>query len=211
MKERVLVVDGDSVTRQIVVSMLVSADYSYAEASDGVEALAQLDAGEEFELIVTELMMPNLDGIGLLERTREKYPDVPVVLMAAVDNLSVALGAIRNGAYDYLLKPFDAEQLLSTVRRALDNRRLKMETRAYKTNLENLVAHRTDGLRRAMANLERAYDIALEGLGDALALKDSDSEAHCKRVMVFSIAIARALRVPPESIRVIARGAFLHD
>src|SRR5262249_2040649 len=91
------------------------------------------------------------------------------------------------------------------------NRRLKMETRAYKTNLENLVAHRTDGLRRAMANLERAYDIALEGLGDALALKDSDSEAHCKRVMVFSIAIARALRVPPESIRVIARGAFLHD
>jgi|SRR5215831_12490268 len=104
MKERVLVVDGDSVTRQIVVSMLVSADYSYAEASDGAEALAQLDAGEEFELIVTELMMPNLDGIQLLERTRDKYPDIPVVLMTGVDNISVALAAIRNGAYDYLLK-----------------------------------------------------------------------------------------------------------
>jgi putative nucleotidyltransferase with HDIG domain len=210
MKERILVVDGDGI-RQTVVSMLVSADYACTEASDGAEALARLEAGDDIELIVTELMMPNLDGIGVLERTTEEYPDVPVVLMTSVNNISVALGAIRNGAYDYLLKPFGVEQLLSCVRRALENRRMKLENRAYRTNLETLVAHRTDALRRAMVNLEKAYDIALECLGDALEMKDSESEAHCKRVMVFSIAIARALGLPADDIRVIARGAFLHD
>jgi len=88
---------------------------------------------------------------------------------------------------------------------------MRLETRAYRTNLESLVAKRTDDLRRAMVNLERTYDMALEGFGDALALKDADSEAHCKRVTAFSISIARALHLPPKDIRIMARGAFLHD
>ena len=88
-----------------------------------------------------------MDGIGLLERTKEKYPDMPVVMVTAVHDISVALAAIRNGAYDYLLKPFEREQLLATVRRALENRRLKLENRAYQTNLEALVAARTEQLR----------------------------------------------------------------
>jgi putative nucleotidyltransferase with HDIG domain len=86
-----------------------------------------------------------------------------------------------------------------------------MENRAYQTNLESLVAKRTDDLRRAMANLERSYDITLEALGDALDLKDAETEGHSKRVTAFTIAIARAMGLPVEDIRVIARGAFLHD
>jgi putative nucleotidyltransferase with HDIG domain len=156
-------------------------------------------------------MMADLDGIGLLERTKEKFPDMPVVMVTAVHDISVALAAIRNGAYDYLLKPFEREQLLATVRRALENRRLKMENRAYQTNLESLVAARTEQLRKAMANLERSYDITLEALGDALDLKDAETEGHSKRVTAFTIAIARAMGLPKEQISVIARGAFLHD
>jgi len=66
-------------------------------------------------------------------------------------------------------------------------------------------------LKRANAELERSYDITLEALGDALDLKDAETEGHSKRVTAFSIAIARAMGIPQESIRVIARGAFLHD
>src|SRR5205814_9973279 len=106
--------------------------------------------------------MPEMDGITLLERVKEARPEMPAIMVTAVHDISVALAAIRNGAYDYLLKPFEREQLLATVRRALENRRLKMENRAYQTNLESLVAKRTDDLRRAMANLERSYDITLE-------------------------------------------------
>jgi putative nucleotidyltransferase with HDIG domain len=156
-------------------------------------------------------MMADLDGIGLLERTKEKYPDMPVVMVTAVHDISVALAAIRNGAYDYLLKPFEREQLLNTVSRALENRRLKVENRTYQTNLESLVKARTDQLQAAMSSLERSYDMTLEALGDALDLKDRETEGHSKRVTAFTIAIARAMGLPREQINTIARGAFLHD
>jgi putative nucleotidyltransferase with HDIG domain len=209
--DRILVVDDEEAIREIVTSMLVSAHYQCRQAGSGLEALALLNSGEEFELMLSDLMMADLDGIGLLERTKEKFPDMPVVMVTAVHDISVALAAIRNGAYDYLLKPFEREQLLATVRRALENRRLKMENRAYQTNLESLVAARTEQLRKAMATLERSYDITLEALGDALDLKDAETEGHSKRVTAFTIAIARAMRLPKEHISVIARGAFLHD
>jgi putative nucleotidyltransferase with HDIG domain len=211
MPDRILVVDDEEPIREIVASMLGTAGYACKQAASGMEALAVLSSGEEFELMLSDLMMADLDGIGLLERTKEKYPDMPVVMVTAVHDISVALAAIRNGAYDYLLKPFEREQLLNTVSRALENRRLKVENRTYQTNLESLVKNRTDQLQAAMASLERSYDITLETLGDALDLKDRETEGHSKRVTAFTIAIARAMGLPREQINTIARGAFLHD
>src|SRR5438128_3674837 len=209
--ERILVVDDEETIREVVSSMLGSGHYECKQAASAFEALALLDSGEEFELMLSDLLMPDLDGIGLLERTKEKFPDMPVVMVTAVHDISVALAAIRNGAYDYLLKPFEREQLMATVRRALENRRLKIENRAYQTDIEPLVDAKTEQLRKAMANLERSYDITLEALGDALDLKDAETEGHSKRVTAFTIAIARAMGLPNDHIRVIARGAFLHD
>src|SRR5437870_5697733 len=209
--ERILVVDDEETIREVVSSMLGSGHYECKQAASAFEALALLDSGEEFELMLSDLLMPALDGIGLLERTKEKFPDMSVVMVTAVHDISVALAAIRNGAYDYLLKPFEREQLMATVRRALENRRLKIENRAYQTELEALVDAKTEQLRKAMANLERSYDITLEALGDALDLKDAETEGHSKRVTAFTIAIARAMGLPNDHIRVIARGAFLHD
>ena len=113
--------------------MLRPPNYKMSPGRFRLGSLALLDSGEEFELMLSDLMMAELDGIGLLERTKERYPDMPVVMVTAVHDISVALAAIRNGAYDYLLKPFEREQLLATVRRALENRRLKLENRAYQT------------------------------------------------------------------------------
>ena len=211
MPDRILVVDDEEAIREIVSSMLTFAGYSCLQAASGLEALAVLNSGEEFELMLSDLMMAELDGIGLLERTKEKFPDMPVVMVTAVHDISVALAALRNGAYDYLLKPFERDQLLATVGRALENRRLKLENRTYQTNLESLVEARTDQLQTAMANLERSYDITLEALGDALDLKDKETEGHSRRVTAFTIAIARAMGLAGDQIRVIARGAFLHD
>jgi putative nucleotidyltransferase with HDIG domain len=211
MPDRILVVDDEEPIREIVSTMLTSAGYSCKQASSGIEALAVLSFGEEFELMLSDLMMADLDGLGLLERAKEKYPDMPVVMVTAVHDISVALEAIRKGAYDYVLKPFEREILLATVSRALENRRLKMENLNYQMNLESLVEARTDQLQAAMGNLERSYDITLAALGDALDLKDAETEGHSKRVTAFTIAIARAMGVPREQILVIARGAFLHD
>lgn len=92
--------------------------------------------------------------------------------------------------------------------------RLKAENRAYQTklkSLESLVSARTEMLRQALADLERCYDIILEALGDALALRDAEIEIHSRRVTAFTIAIARAMGLPQDRVRVFARGALLHD
>jgi putative nucleotidyltransferase with HDIG domain len=209
--DRILVVDDEEPIREIVSALLTTAKYQCRQAASGHEALAILDSGEEFDLMLSDLIMENMNGIGLLERTKERFPDMPVVMVTAVNDISVALAAIRNGAYDYLLKPFEREQLLVTVSRALENRRLKMENRQYQTNLEALVTARTEQLRKAITTLEKSYDITLEALGDALDLKDAETEGHSKRVTAFTIAIARAMGLSADQIRVIARGAFLHD
>src|SRR5207302_4011421 len=209
--ERILVVDDEDSIREIVSSMLSAAGYQCRQAGSGVDALAVLNTGEDFALMLTDIMMRDLDGIGLLEQTKIKFPEMPVIMVTAVHDISVALAAIRNGAYDYLLKPFEREQLLAMVRRALEHRRLKLENRAYQSNLESLVAARTEQLRQAMTDLERSYDITLEALGDALDLKDAETEGHSKRVTAFTIAMARAMGLAPDKIRIIARGAFLHD
>jgi putative nucleotidyltransferase with HDIG domain len=209
--DRILVVDDEETIREIVCSMLAGAHFQTRHAASGVEAMSLLESGEEFDLVLSDLMMAEMDGIALLERAKEKYPDVPVVMVTAVHDIQVALQALRNGAYDYLLKPFEREQLLATVRRALENRRLKRENDAYRTNLEALVAARTQQWKAALSDLERSYDITLEALGDALDQKDRETENHSKRVTAFTIAIAQKMGLSKEDIRVIARGAFLHD
>src|SRR5271169_5238734 len=147
--ERILVVDDEEAIREIVCSMLTAAKYQCSQASSGLKALALLESGAEFDLMLSDLMMADLDGIALLEQTKERYPDMPVIMVTAVHDISVALKAIRDGAYDYLLKPFEREQLLVTVRRALDTRRLKMENRQYQSRLEELVQVRTKNLSDA--------------------------------------------------------------
>jgi putative nucleotidyltransferase with HDIG domain len=168
-------------------------------------------------LLLSDLAMEDMDGFALLDRIRRIHPQMLVVVVTAIHDISVALAAIRSGAYDYLLKPFERDQLLATVRRGLENRRFRMENLAHPNKLETLVSARTELLQRAMSEregamreLERSYDITLEALGDAFDLKDGETEGHSKRVTAFTMAIARAMELPSKKVRVIARGAFLH-
>src|ERR1022692_3505444 len=195
--DRILVVDDEETIREIVSSMLGGAHFQTRQAASGIEALAILESGDDFDLVLSDLMMAEMDGIALLERAKERYPDMPIVMVTAVHDIQVALQALRNGAYDYLLKPFEREQLLATVRRALEHRRLKRENDAYRTNLEALVAARTQQWKTALSDLKRSYDMTLEALLGALDLKDAETEFHSRRVTAFTMAIAR--------------GALLHD
>lgn len=209
--QRILVVDDETPVREVMCSILSQAGYECRPVSSARDALTVLRSNEKISIVLSDLIMEGVDGLTLLAQMKEQSPDIPVVMVTAVQDISVALAAIRNGAYDYLPKPFEKEQLLVMVRRALETRRLRLENRAYQTNLESLVSARTEMLRKALADLERSYDITLEALGDALDLKDAETEGHSKRVTAFTIAIARAMELPQERVRVIARGAFLHD
>lgn len=208
---RILVVDDEPHVRSLIGATLERSEYKAVLAGSAAEAIQHMERDEPYDLVLSDMMMKGIDGLGLLDRMRQLQPQTPVVMVTAIHDIGVAITAMRRGAYDYLLKPFEKEQLLTTVRRALDYRNLVQQNVLYQQNLEELVAARTNLLRQAMADLERSYDITLEALGDALDLKDSETEGHSKRVTAFTIALARAMSLSSDKIRVIARGAFLHD
>ena len=207
---RILVVDDEPEICELLTRLLERGGHRIVSANSGYDALKLLETGG-IDLVLTDLMMPGMDGLGLLERIQARDPDLPVVMVTAVNDIAVAMAAMRRGAYDYLSKPFEREHLGAAVQRALNHRRLALENNSYRRNLENLVTARTDMLRQAMSDLERSYDITLEALGDALDLKDAETEGHSKRVTAYTIALARAMGIPAEQMRVVARGAFLHD
>jgi putative nucleotidyltransferase with HDIG domain len=207
---RILVVDDESHVRAMVGSTLERNGHAVKQASSGREALDILSR-DMFDLVLTDIVMQDINGISLLEKVHQQHPNLPVVMVTAIHDISVAIEAMRRGAYDYLLKPFEREHLISTVNRALEHRQTLEETQNYQQSLEHMVRARTEMLRHAMEDLEHSYDVTLEALGDALDLKDSETEGHSKRVTAYTIALARAMGLAPTEIKVIARGAFLHD
>src|SRR5262245_58445775 len=132
---RVLVVDDDASIRAVVAEVLRDDGHVVAEAGSGDQALAACD-GNEFDLVLTDIRMPGMDGITLLERLRERIPGVHVVVMTSHASLETAVGALKRGAYDYLNKPFENLDIISEVaRRALENVRLAREREALITTL----------------------------------------------------------------------------
>jgi putative nucleotidyltransferase with HDIG domain len=207
---RVLVVDDEAHVRAMIGSTLQREGYGVQLAGCGREALEALERSS-FDLVLTDIVMRDGNGLSLLEQIHALQPHLPVVMVSAIHDISVAIDAMRRGAYDYLLKPFEREHLVNTVQRALDHRQVLQESHNYQQNLEQMVQARTEMLRQAMEDLENSYDVTLEALGDALDLKDSETEGHSKRVTAYTIALARAMGISPAQIKVIARGAFLHD
>ncbi len=207
---RILVVDDELHVRTMIGAALERQGYDVQLAGSGHEAMEALERNV-FDLVLTDIVMQDGNGITLLERMRIQQPNLPVVMVTAIHDISVAIDSMRRGAYDYLLKPFEREHLVSTVERALTHRQALQESQNYQQNLEQVVRARTEMLRQAMEDLEHSYDVTLEALGDALDLKDSETEGHSKRVTAYTIALARAMGISPTEIKVIARGAFLHD
>src|SRR5439155_16459057 len=196
--------------REVVSTMLESKGYRCTVAHNGRTAQEHIKRTRP-DLILSDMIMPEMDGIKLLEWVREFDPDVPVIMVTAIHDISTALEAIRRGAYDYILKPFEKDQLFLGVGRALQHRRLVNENRKYQRDLEQQVEDRTARLQEALDQLEQSYDDTLEALGSALDLKDAETEGHCQRVTAFCISVAKTMPVPDTYLPILARAAFLHD
>jgi putative nucleotidyltransferase with HDIG domain len=207
---RILIIDDEPRTRTMIAATLERQGYDVEMAASGREAI-ELLAKNDFDLVLTEVAIRDWNGITLMEDIQKQQPQLPVVMVTAVHEISVAIDSMHRGAYDYLLKPFEREHLVATVERALEHRQTLLESHSYRQELEQAVQARTELLHQAMEELEHSYDVTLEALGDALDLRDSETEGHSKRVTAYTIMLARAMEVSPAKIKVIARGAFLHD
>jgi len=119
MSTRLLLVDDEECIREIEASMLSPLGYEFTQASDGEEALAILDSEKKFDLVISDIMMPRVDGITLLQTIKQRYPELPVLIVSAVYDKEISRLACEYGAYAYVLAPFERQELLDAVRGAL--------------------------------------------------------------------------------------------
>jgi putative nucleotidyltransferase with HDIG domain len=210
-QERILVVDDEESVRGVTAALLERSGYAATLTESAEEAMARLQQDPDYDLVLSDIMMPGIDGLTLLDHICTDHPGMPVVMFSAINDIHVVTNAFRRGAIDYLLKPFERAELESIVMRGLEHGRLRKQNTIYRQNLESIVTSRTGRLRSTMQDLERSYDITLEAMGDALDLRDEETEGHSKRVTAYTIALAQAIGLESDELRIIARGAFLHD
>jgi len=150
--ERILIVDDEEAIREVVSTLLTAQGYHCKTAGNGEEAIRAMRESS-FDLVLSDLVMPGVDGLKLIEMVRGYDADIPVIMVTAMHDISTAIEAMRRGAYDYILKPFEKEQLFLSVRRALEHRRLIYENRLYQQELERRVEERTLQLSQALEEL----------------------------------------------------------
>ena len=126
MAEKILVVDDELNMRLVLKALLNKEGYDVATASDGIEALKILKGGG-VQVVVTDLRMPKLDGVGLLERVIHEYPSTPVIIITAHGTIATAVDALKKGAFDYITKPFEQDELKNIIHKAIRTRRLNEE------------------------------------------------------------------------------------
>jgi len=131
---RVLVVDNEEKMRRILEMSLVNMGHEVTQAGDGVEALAAIDAAS-FDLVLTDLRMPRMDGIGLLRALRERGDEVPVIVLTAYGTIETAVEAMKLGAADYIIRPFEIETVELAVNRALAMSAVQRENRFLRDEL----------------------------------------------------------------------------
>ncbi len=198
-----LVVDDEPHLRSILMRLLTSEGFACREAGSGRAALEELGRAPA-DLVVSDIRMPEMDGIQLLAELRARWPDTAVVMVTAVSDVASATNCLTQGALDYVAKPFQVEDVGARVRQALEKRRLILENRDYQHNLE----------RKVEAQAQRIGELFVQGvqsLAHALEAKDPYTRGHSARVATYATAVARAVGLDAGLVEDLRLGAELHD
>jgi len=202
-KPLIMVVDDEDEIRRLLCRVLELEGYRVASAGDADSALALLQQ-EEPALIILDIMMPGRSGAQVLPEIKRLQPHTPVIMASAVHDTRVAIQCMKDGAYDYITKPFQVREVIHGIERALDKRRLELEMRDYRSNLEKKVEEQTGQIRAAFIN-------TITALAHALEAKDRYTSGHSRRVGEIGVAIAREMGMTDGEIDKIRLAGWLHD
>jgi len=206
---RLLIVDDEPEVRGVLHDLL-SATYQCAEASSAEEALAQLRE-HVFDLVISDITMSGMSGLEMIPHVKTVSPDTVIVMISGMQTIESAINALRLGAFDYLMKPFDLRQAEAAVSRALEYHELVVAKKRYETRLEELVEQRTAELDQALDSLEQAYRTTLQALTAALETRDAETHGHSERVVTFSLRLGREYGLSALSMKALEFGSLLHD
>jgi DNA-binding NtrC family response regulator len=136
MSARILVVDDEEIVIRSCLRILGNGDYEVDAVQDGWEALKKIDEND-YDVLILDIMMPKIDGLEVLQRVKETHPDVDVIMVTGHSQIETAVRSMKLGAFDYLPKPFDPDELERVVERALERRRLLQENLDLKTEVSS--------------------------------------------------------------------------
>jgi putative two-component system response regulator len=202
-RPRVLVVDDEPHIRIILRRALGSGAFEIEEAEDGRAAL-ELCKVRLPDLVLSDLMMPRMDGLELLQEVKAIDDTVAFVVLTGAGTLENAVEALRLKADDYILKPFNLDEITLSVDRALERRRLVRENRYYQEHLEERVAEQAQ-------QLERMFVEAMLTLANAIEARDGYTGGHVERVTRYAVSTGREMGMQGESLRHLWVAALLHD
>jgi putative two-component system response regulator len=199
-----LIVDDEPSVRRSLARMLSAQGFNCLEAGTGREGLEVLDHTGEIPLIISDMRMPELDGMGFLEAVRQRFPDSSVIMLSGMSETTTAVDCLHLGAADFLLKPISLGELQARVTRALEKRALVLQNRFYQEHLE----------RQVQEQAQRIQELFLQGvqmLARALEAKDAYTRGHSIRVSRYAVATASRLGFVGVGLDGIRLGGELHD
>ncbi len=212
----ILIVDDEGPIRRLL-ALYLSDKYTCVTASSADEAIGLL-AESYFNLVMTDITMPGTSGIELCQHIHQTYPDTAVIMVSGMTDINYAAEAMRQGAFDYVVKPFDLFQVLMAVERGLRYQELLSAKRNYEQSLEETVKLRTGELRSLNENLNQMlealyqnYRATLRALAGALEARDVETAGHSDRVVAYSLRLGRELGLSHKDLISLEQGALLHD
>ena len=207
---KILIVDDEPEIVDFIRELLTSRGYEVTGLSQPKDVPLQLDSFRP-DLCIFDFRMPFLTGSDLLDMVKERDSSIEVIFLTAQDETSLAVDLMKRGAIDFLLKPVEFSQLLLSVDRALEHRRLITENERYRLHLEQLVLEKTAALNDALASLGHVHSGTLDALSQALDFRDQSTSGHSRRVANLTAGAAGAMGIKGGALVQIEHGALLHD
>lgn len=208
-RARVLIADDEPEIREVLADLLGPA-CDCTTVGSAEEALARLRE-QHYDLVISDIMMGGMSGIEMIPHAAELSPDTVVIMISGVQTVESAISALRAGAFDYVMKPFDIYHVEAAVGRALEHYSLRAEKHRYENYLEEMVGQRTAELDSALHSLGDAYRTTLKALTAALETRDLETHGHSERVVNFSLRLGREVGLDEEQLRSLEFGSLLHD
>jgi putative two-component system response regulator len=202
-KEKILIVDDEKTVRRSLNRCLSLNGFNCTEAASADEAIEQLQK-EPADLVILDIMMPGKSGKELLPQIKKSFPDIAVVMATAVVEPDTIVNCMKNGAHDYITKPFDVNQLTNNIKTVLEKRNLELVLKEKSHNMEGK-------LEEQAKELQKLFIDAVESLVTALEAKDKYTAGHSRRVTKIAMEIAQTLGIKGEELENLRWAALLHD
>ena len=206
----VIVVDDDPYVLESISTLLGAFGFTVHSFGNGYDALA-IYSTEGIDVVLTDINMAKITGIELLEKIREIDHETPVMLMTGYAELNVAVEAIKKGAFDFIIKPYEPLYLFNAIEKGVKYKRLSQIEKNYKIELENTVRLRTRELAETLDKVRNMSVEVIERLTAAAELRDEDTGVHIARIGMYANLLARTLGMPKDFIDTITVASAMHD